>query len=79
VNQKLVGVRYLGSEVPEVDAVISRDGANVGRVTSAAYSPRLGAPLALAMVRRESNAVGTRLESKLGECEVVALPLHDIQ
>ena len=45
-------------------------------VTSAAFSPRLSAPLALAMVRREANSPGTRLESAIGECEVVAFRLR---
>jgi folate-binding protein YgfZ len=76
VNQKLVGVRFVGSDMPEVSAAVLKEGANVGRVTSAAYSPRLSAPLALAMVRRVAIAVGTRLESAAGECEVVALPLQ---
>jgi folate-binding protein YgfZ len=75
VNQRLVGVRFFNREVPERGLVLSRAGKNVGRVTSAAYSPRLNAALALAMVRREANAPGTRLDSSLGECEVVSLPL----
>ncbi len=75
VNQKIVGVRFFGTEVPSAGAELSKDGAKVGTVTSAAYSPRMGAPLALAMVRREANSPGTRLESPVGSCEVVALPV----
>jgi folate-binding protein YgfZ len=74
VNQRLVGVRFLASGVPEAGTVVARDGQKAGRVTSAAYSPQLRAPLALAMVRRAANSPGTRLESPLGECEVVRLP-----
>jgi folate-binding protein YgfZ len=77
VNQRLVGVRFSGAEVPATGTELLRDGAKVGRVTSAAFSPRLGAPLSIAMVRREANAAGTRLDSAVGECEVVALPLGD--
>jgi folate-binding protein YgfZ len=75
VNQKLVGVRFLGEHVPAIGAELTKDGAKVGLVKSAAFSPRLNAPLALAMVRREANSPGTRLESQVGECEVISLPL----
>jgi folate-binding protein YgfZ len=75
VNQKLVGVRFSGTDVPTAGAALSKNDAVVGRVTSAAYSPLLKAPLALAMVRRESNAAGTVLESPVGDCEVISLPL----
>ncbi|MFO0792109.1 MAG: glycine cleavage T C-terminal barrel domain-containing protein [Pirellulales bacterium] len=75
VNQRLVGVRFEGSAVPAAGAELKRAGGAVGRVTSAVLSPRLRAPLALAMVRREANEVGTRLESPVGAGEVVALPL----
>jgi tRNA-modifying protein YgfZ len=75
VNQKLVGVRFTGSELPVAGAELMKDGARAGRVTSAAYSPQLGAPIALAMVRREANAIGTGLESPVGACEVISLPL----
>jgi folate-binding protein YgfZ len=76
VNQKLIGVRFFGTDVPAAGAELKNRGAVVGRVTSAAYSPRLGSPLALAMVRRESNAAGTALESMQGNCEVISLPLE---
>jgi folate-binding protein YgfZ len=75
VNQRLAGVRFFGSEVPAADTELTREGRIVGSVTSAAFSPKLGAPIALAMVRREANSPGTRLNSPAGECEVVALPV----
>lgn len=73
VNQKIVGVRFSGAEVPAVGTELSKDGAKVGVVTSAAFSSRLSAPLALAMVRREANSAGTRLESSAGIGEVISL------
>jgi glycine cleavage system aminomethyltransferase T len=51
-------------------------GVVAGHVTSAAWSPRLAAPLALAYVRRGSNLPGTRLDSALGSAEVVRLPIE---
>jgi len=74
VNQKIVGVRFSGTDVPAGGVELFKDGAKVGTVTSAAFSPRLKAPLALAMVRREANSPGTQLESIVGECEVITLP-----
>jgi folate-binding protein YgfZ len=75
VNQRLAGVRFFGSDVPSGGTELTREGRVIGSVTSAAFSPKLDAPLALAMVRREANSPGTRLESAVGECEVVALPV----
>jgi tRNA-modifying protein YgfZ len=75
VNQRIAGVRFFSSDVPASGTKLTLHSKEVGVVTSAALSPKLGAPLALSMVRREANSPGTRLESAAGECEVVALPL----
>jgi tRNA-modifying protein YgfZ len=75
VNQRIVGVRFIGNAVPDAGFMLEQNSSGAGRVTSAASSLRLKAPLALAMVRSEVSAVGTQLDSSAGECEVVALPL----
>lgn len=75
VNQELAGVKFAGPGVPEAGVELSRTGKKVGRVTSATFSPRLQAPLALAMLRREDASVGSQLESPVGPCEVVSLPV----
>jgi len=75
VNQQIVGVRFFGSGIPTLGLELTKGGAVVGRVSSACYSPKLAAPLALSMVRRGANAINTRIESSIGECEVVALPV----
>ncbi len=75
VNQQLAGVRFSGDVPPNVGAELLHAGKNAGHVTSTTYSPKLQAPLALAMVRREQSAVGTRLDSPAGPCEVVSLPV----
>lgn len=77
VNQRIVGVRFFGEIVPDTGDELTRSAALVGRVSSAVVSPRLGAPLALAMVRKESVAVGTRMDSKSGACETVSLPIRN--
>ncbi|MCA9235561.1 MAG: hypothetical protein KDA44_08810 [Planctomycetales bacterium] len=46
----------------------------VGQITSAGWSPRLARPLALAMVRRGSNAVGAKLACGDTTVEVIATP-----
>jgi folate-binding protein YgfZ len=75
VNQRIVGVRFDGSQVPAAGTELTHTDAKVGHVTSATLSPQLNAPLALAMVRREHQGVGSRLESSAGPCEVIALPI----
>ena len=75
VNQQLVGVQFSGASVPNGGLELSLAGNKVGRVTSVAFSPKVAVPVALAMIRREANAVGARLESSAGECEVIALPV----
>ncbi len=75
VNQQIVGVAFSGQDVPPIGAELTHNGANAGRVSSATSSPALNRPLALAMVRREHNAVGSKLESGVGPCEVIALPV----
>jgi folate-binding protein YgfZ len=75
VNKTLVGIRFESSSIPPGGLQLSAAGQIVGQVTSAAYSPRLDAPLALGYVRRGSNAPATRLTSPDGAAEVVALPV----
>ena len=75
VNRQILGVSFAGQEVPSAGMELSFAGTSVGHVTSATYSPQIGAPLALAMVRREWSAPGSKLESSVGECKVVALPV----
>lgn len=75
VNKLLVGVRFAGTEVPAAGAELRAGDQPAGQVTSATYSPRLEAPLALAHVRRGHNDVGTQLNSDVGEAEVVSLPV----
>jgi folate-binding protein YgfZ len=76
VNQLLVGVRFSGESVPAPETELSREGKKLGRVTSAVWSPKLGAPLALAYVRRAAVEKGSTLDSKSGEAVVVALPIE---
>jgi len=75
VNKLLVGVKFVGPAVPEAGAELKAADKPVGKVTSAVFSPRLDAPLALAYVRTQHSEPGARLSSEVGEAEVVALPV----
>jgi len=76
VNRSLVGITC-GQAVARGTRLF-QDGKEVGQVTSAAQSPRLGATVALAYVRRGSQQPGTELEVETGQervgAVVVALP-----
>jgi folate-binding protein YgfZ len=75
VNQQLAGVQFDAPEVPSAGTTLTHSGAEVGHVTSATFSPRLGAPLALALVRRSHLTPGNQLESTAGPCHIIQLPL----
>ena len=74
VNQRLSTVRFAGSLVPSAGLELKAVGATVGRVSSASWSPRLGAPIALAMIRRGHHEIGMTVESQFGAAEVIATP-----
>jgi folate-binding protein YgfZ len=73
VNKTLVGLRFDG-ELPAAGEELRAGEQAVGRVTSAAYSPRLEAAIGLGYVRRGSNAPGTELNWRGGKAVVSALP-----
>jgi len=75
VNKTLCGVRFTGSEVPLPGVELRSGDAAVGTVTSATFSPRLSAPLALAYIRRGFNTPRTKLTSPSAEAEIISLPL----
>jgi folate-binding protein YgfZ len=73
VNRMLVGVRFFGDLVPPAGTPLAVDGKEVGRVTSAAWSPRWGDPLAIALVRRAQAKAAMELASPHGNSIVVPL------
>jgi tRNA-modifying protein YgfZ len=80
VNKLLVGVRFAAKELPPVGIALRAADKEVGKVTSSIWSPRANAPLALAMVRRGTNAPGATLDSNAGPAEVISLPpLLDVE
>ena len=75
VNRVLIGLRSDGPQHFQSGMSLIADGKEVGHITSAAYSPRLNAPLALAYVRVEHATPGQRLACAAGTAEVIQLPL----
>ncbi len=71
VNQELVTVKFAGDAIPELGAELFDGEKTAGKVTSACWSPRWQAPLAMARVRRGSNAVKHALQWQHGSAEVV--------
>jgi folate-binding protein YgfZ len=78
VARKLVGLRLSKGPVPTAGEPLLSDGKEVGRLTSAAWSPAVGAGIALGYVQRDFTAMGTRLnignEPAQRSAEVTALP-----
>jgi folate-binding protein YgfZ len=62
VAKKLSGLKFEGDQAIETGALIkSEDGKEIGRITSAAYSPKLESTVALGYVRYEYLAPGTSM------------------
>jgi folate-binding protein YgfZ len=78
INRTLVGVKLSGGPVPPDSRLFVQD-KEVGRVTSSVVSPRLGASLGLAYVRRGHQTPGTSVDVEVAgarsPAEVVRLPL----
>lgn len=80
VNRELRGLRLAEDlkTLPQRGDKLLHAGQEVGQITSAVHSPWLKANLALGLVRREANQIGTelRLQTAAGEshARIVALP-----
>jgi aminomethyltransferase len=74
VNRALRGLRL--ARPVEPGTAVSADGREVGRVTTAAVSPRLG-PIAMAYVHRNHFAPGTAVDVAGVAATVASLPLED--
>jgi folate-binding protein YgfZ len=75
VARRLVGVAIESDTVPDLGAIVRAGEREAGRITSAAWSPAIGGPLALAMVHREflEGAAGLAVDGK--PARLVALPI----
>lgn len=71
VNKTLCQITFAGNAVPAAAVELSSGDKVVGHVTSAAWSPKHSAPLALAYIRRGSNEPGRKLSSSAGDATVL--------
>ena len=75
VTKTLVGLRSAAALTAGAELTV--DGRSVGVVTSAAHSPTLDAPIALAIVKRPHNMPGSSLQIGDVTATVVALPFNE--
>ncbi len=73
VNKILRGVRIEGDVAPAPGSHIESDGKTVGTITSAAFSPGWGQPIALAIIRMTSATAGTRVTVSQNDQRVPAV------
>ena len=77
VNWVLMGLVVESETPPAAGEKLSREGREIGEVTSSCVSPSLRKTIALAYLRREVAEPGTKLEFPSGaSAEVVALPFY---
>jgi tRNA-modifying protein YgfZ len=81
VNRLLRGIKFSGQKVPTSGTKLffgheNAEAKATGHITSSCWSPKMNAPLGLAMVRHESAAVGAKLDCELGPGEVVSLSVR---
>lgn len=74
VNRAFLGLKVHGDALPAPGTKLTRDGQEVGVITSVTVSPRLGGPLALGYVRRGHQEPGTTMDAGGQPAEVLGLP-----
>jgi folate-binding protein YgfZ len=62
VNRKRVNLRFSAANPPTPGTKLRADGADVGAITSAAFSPASGVAIGMGYARREHNAPGSVLQ-----------------
>jgi folate-binding protein YgfZ len=78
VARRLVGLTFdAAAPVPKRNATIRADDREIGRITSAAWSPSLAHPVALGYVHRDFVEPGTHVRAGDADGTVTALPLVD--
>ena len=78
VQRTFLGLKLTGSSPAPAGSKLFRDGKEVGVTASSVVSPQLGAPIALAYVKRGSQEPGTPIEVEVNgqriPAEVTPLP-----
>jgi folate-binding protein YgfZ len=78
VAKRLVGVRFSKGVLPERGSVIVADGRDIGRITSAVWSPMLEGGIALGYVHRDFAAAGTTVLVRLQQNETLEGEISDL-
>jgi aminomethyltransferase len=73
VNRKRVSLKFSTTEPPEPATKLRAAGAEVGYVTSSAFSAAANAAIGMGYLRREHNATGSIVEFEGGTAEVSAV------
>jgi folate-binding protein YgfZ len=73
VARKIVGLRVAGETTPARGDIVRAGDRDVGRVTSAAWSPRAASAIALAMLHRDFLEPGTAVSIRHEEQELAAV------
>jgi folate-binding protein YgfZ len=75
VARRLVGLTFdAGAAVPAAGTAVTSGDREIGRVTSAVWSPSLARPIALAYVHRDFVEPGTSVRAGSADAVVAALP-----
>lgn len=74
VNRAFLGLKVLAGGPPAAGTKLLRDGQEVGVLTSATFSPRLGVPVTLGYLRRGHQDIGLTLDAGGQPVEVLGLP-----
>ena len=72
VNRKRVRLKFSSTQPPLPGTKLRANGADIGAITSAAYSPASGTAIGMGYVRREQHAVGSTVEYDGRAAEVIA-------
>ena len=72
-NQKLMGIRLKSSTIPIPGTIVMSDHSDVGRITSAQYSPGLQEVVALAFLKRGFFDPGTNIHVSVGTEDVTGV------
>jgi aminomethyltransferase len=76
VHRRLTGLRFSMPAPPLAGPPLTIGGQEVGHVTSAAFSPRVGAAIGLGYLRSGHAAPGTLLDCGQGSATAIELPLE---
>jgi folate-binding protein YgfZ len=70
VNRKRVSLKFSTSQAPALGTKLRAGGADVGYVTSSAFSPGTNTAIGMGYLRREHNSVGSIVEFDGGTAEI---------